>query len=258
MVLSFRKETRRVGAECHDCSECSSTSCICKVHRDCRLNLYNSTEICIRLLLPPGRHPHRFTGTNPKYTPTPRPDYPNSPFYHNSTILPHTMVSDSKSSDTSSPSISTAPLLDDFPPSYDDIATTSSPSYGDNSGSSSSAVAAPSAPPKDTLYLYDGPANPEYLLGKASTPLNVLESIETVKKGKYVYTSDPRLQDGKWSLVQAVLGYHIRPRGVQHVLLRSQQTCRYSMTTICHCALLGHCCLEGGREASADSSYNAL
>jgi len=110
------------------------------------------------------------------------------------------MISDSKSSDTSSPSIHTAPLLDDFPPSYDDVATSASsaPSYGDtNAGSSSQASALPGAPPKDTLYLYDGPPNPEYLLGKAETPLNVLESIETVKKGGYVYSADPRLQDGE-------------------------------------------------------------
>ena len=104
------------------------------------------------------------------------------------------MISDSKSSDTSSPGSHASPLLDDFPPSYDDVAT-ASPSYGDNAGSSS--VTAPVAPPKDTLYLYEGPPNAESVLGKASTPLNVLESIETVKKGKYLYTSDPRLQDGE-------------------------------------------------------------
>jgi hypothetical protein len=89
---------------------------------------------------------------------------------------------------TSSPPAQLHPELDDFPPSYD--SATAHPE-----ASTSTAAELSRQPPKDTLYLFDAPLQSEPLLGRANTPLEVLNSIETYRKGAWVYSSDHRLQN---------------------------------------------------------------
>lgn len=149
-------------------------------------------------------------------------DYTRQPSF----LLLSIMVFDSKSSTsvTSSPPPQLHPELDDFPPSYD--SATAHPG-----ASVSTAAELPRQPPKDTLYLFEGPAHSEPLLGRADTPLGVLNSIETYRKGAWVYSSDHRLQNrtssssATTSLTPATTLYDfIRHSSLSHPALKVQCT----------------------------------
>ena len=80
----------------------------------------------------------------------------------------------------------------DLPPSYDVVAAgSSSPS------TSSTAGAAPRAPPKDTLHFFQAPPSFEPLFGRKTTPQDVLEGISYSVKAVDLVTFDSRLQDRK-------------------------------------------------------------
>lgn len=64
--------------------------------------------------------------------------------------------------------------------------------FADENGPSPSTA---SSPPKDTLHLYQGPPNAEPILGRASTPEDVLSSIRAENRGHWLVTDDERLQD---------------------------------------------------------------
>lgn len=81
-----------------------------------------------------------------------------------------------------------SPTLD-LPPSYDDISQPGSSSAG---GSSQPYA----QPPKETLHLFSGPSNAEPLLGRAETPLEVLNDIQTTRvPGGWIASHDYRLQN---------------------------------------------------------------
>jgi len=138
------------------------------------------------------------------------------------------MVSDAKSSTslTSSPPPQLHPELDDFPPSYD-----SATAHPETSTSTTSEL--PRQPPKDTLYLFEGPPQSEPLLGRANTPLDVLNSIEIYRKGAWLYSSDHRLQNrtstasgriARWLTPATTLYDFIRHSTLSHPSLKIQCT----------------------------------
>lgn len=102
------------------------------------------------------------------------------------------MVSDSKQSPPQSP----ISAFLDAPPSYDTLAPPSPSAQG--ASSSSSPLSHPrlaSSPPKETLHLFSGPPNPEPLLSRLDTPLEVLNNLEIVKKGLWFHATDKALQN---------------------------------------------------------------
>lgn len=102
------------------------------------------------------------------------------------------MVFDKASDSTASPTLS--PTLD-APPSYDAITSPPPEASSSTQQDSFSLSSTPHQPPKDTLHLFSGPPNPEPLLGRLDTPLDVLNSIETTTKRGWITSHDYRLQN---------------------------------------------------------------
>jgi hypothetical protein len=84
----------------------------------------------------------------------------------------------------------------------------------------------PHQPPKDTLHLFSGPPNPEPLLGRLDTPLDVLNSIETTTKRGWITSHDYRLQNRVERLVTDKVVQ--RCRCYQHVYDREERRERRS------------------------------
>ena len=95
--------------------------------------------------------------------------------------------------------------IGDCPPSYDAVAAQDSVATGSGnnveaSSSSASHPAQTRQPPKDTLYLFSGPPGlNENVLGRNETSEEILESIQTYERNGVLFSSDPRLNNGKSS-----------------------------------------------------------